>query len=114
MRRNYLAIAVILTVASGCDNVSWGGVDTRLKPPRTKAELAVEAPSPAAPLAEEEDPLPEPPDGPILLAGTRSGSQATLTVVGEIQGDALGAFASDEDVPGFRDRFHRRMARARL
>ena len=105
MRRNYLTIVVILTVASGCDNVRWGGVDARLKPPRTKAELAAEAPSPAAPLAEEENPLPEPPGAPILLAGTRSGSQATLTVVGEIQGDALGAFVSDEDVPGFRDRF---------
>ena len=105
MRRNSLAIAVILTVASGCDNVSWGGVDVRLKPPQTKAELAGEAPGRAASLTEEADLLPELPDGPILLAGTRSGSQATLTVVGEIQGDAFGAFTSDEDVPGFRDRF---------
>ncbi len=105
MRRKYLAIAVILTVASGCDNVSWGGVDVSLKPPRTRAELTAEAQGPAASLAEEENALPELPDGPILLAGRRSGSAATLTVVGEIQGDAIGAFVSDEEVPGFRDRF---------
>ena len=105
MHRNYLVIAVILTVASGCDNVTWGGVDVRLKPPRTKAEMAAGTPDPVAPSVEEGDALPELPDGPILLAGTRSGSQATLTVVGEIQGDAFGAFTSEEDVPGFRDRF---------
>ena len=105
MRRKSLAIAVILTVASGCDNVSWGGVDVSLKPPRTRAELTAEAQGPAASVAEEENALPELPDGPILLAGRRSGSAATLTVVGEIRGDAIGAFASDEDVPGFRDRF---------
>ncbi len=105
MRRNYLAIAVILTTASGCDNVGWGGVELRLKLPRTKAELAGEALSPAASLSEEDEPLSKPPDGPILLAGTRIGSQATLAVVGEIQGDAFSAFASDEDVPGFADRF---------
>jgi len=105
MRRKSLAIAVILTVASGCDNVGWGGVDVNLKPPRTKAELAAETPGPAAFAAEESEALPELPNGPILLAGRRSGSEATLTVVGEIQGDAIGAFVSDSEVPGFRDRF---------
>ena len=55
--------------------------------------------------AEESEALPELPNGPILLAGRRSGSEATLTVVGEIQGDAIGAFVSDSEVPGFRDRF---------
>ena len=98
-------IAVILTVASGCDNVGWGGVDVNLKPPRTKAKLAAETPGPAAFAAEESEALPELPNGPILLAGRRSGSEATLTVVGEIQGDAIGAFVSDSEVPGFRDRF---------
>ena len=89
MRRKSLAIAVILTVASGCDNVGWGGVDVNLKPPRTKAELAAETPGPAAFAAEESEALPELPNGPILLAGRRSGSEATLTVVGEIQGLSL-------------------------
>lgn len=105
MRRKSLAIAVMLTVASGCDNVSWGGIDVSLKPPRTKVELTAEASLPAASVEEEGDALPELPSGPILLAGRRNGSYATLTVVGEIQGDAVGAFPSEEDVPGFRDRF---------
>jgi len=105
MRRKLLAIAVILTVVSGCDNVTWGGADLRLNPPRTKAELAGQAPLPTAASVEEEEPLRDLPDGPILLAGSRSGTQATLTVVGEVQVDALGAFASDDDIPGFRDRF---------
>lgn len=105
MRRKSLAIAVILTVASGCDNVGWGGIDVNLKTPRTKAELAAETPGPAAFAAEESEALPELPNGPILLAGRRSGSEATLTVVGEIQGDAIGAFVSDSEIPGFRDRF---------
>ena len=105
MRRKSLAIAVILTMASGCDNVSWGGAYVRLKPPQTNAELAAETPDPTIASVEEEDPLLELPDGPILLAGWRSGSQATLTVVGEVQIDALGAFLSDDDVPGFREHF---------
>ena len=105
MRRKSLAIAVILTVASGCDNVSWGGAYVRLHPARTKAELAAETPDPTVASVEEEDPLFELPDGPILLAGSRNGSQATLTVVGEVQVDALGAFSSDDDVPGFREYF---------
>jgi hypothetical protein len=105
MRRKSLAIAVMLTVASGCDNVSWGGIDVGLKPPRTKAEVTAEASLPAAAVEEEGDALPELPTGPILLAGRRNGSYATLTVVGEIQGDAVGAFPSEEDVPGFLDRF---------
>ena len=33
MRKHLLAIAVILTVATGCDNVAWGGIDFEVQPP---------------------------------------------------------------------------------
>ena len=33
MQRQYLAIAVILTLATGCDNVVWEGLELRLQPP---------------------------------------------------------------------------------
>lgn len=101
MRRRWLLLAVILTVPSGCDNVTWGGVDVRLQAPPPQAEVA-----PASVIEEEpEVPLPPLPDGPILLAGTREGDVATLSVVGEVRGDALAALPTEEEVPGFRAHF---------
>ncbi|MDP2959206.1 MAG: hypothetical protein Q8N53_22480 [Longimicrobiales bacterium] len=103
MRRRLLLLAVILSVPSGCDNVRWGGVDMRLQAPPSQAEVA-----PASVVEPDvETPLPRLPDGPILLAGSRDGDRATLVVVGEVRGDALGALPTDEQVPGFQDRFTR-------
>jgi hypothetical protein len=98
MRRRWLVIAVILTVAQGCDNVTWGGVDVRLQgpPPRDSLDAAVaEAESPEAPAPDF-----APPSLPILLAGDRDGARATLAVVGELAGDGLTAFPSDEGATG--------------
>jgi len=86
MRRHLLAIAVILTVATGCDNVAWGGVAVELNAPPVAENAAPEGDEPV----EEEAPDRE--LGPILLAGTRDGSRATLSVVGEIHGDSLAMF----------------------
>lgn len=105
MRRDFLAIAVILTAGTGCDNVTWGGMDVELRPPPPRAELAAEAPGLAAALEEEVEPLPELPEGPILLAGTRSGAQATLYVVGEVRDDEVVELPDEGTVPGFRDHF---------
>ena len=104
MRRNLLAIAVILTVATGCDNVTWDGIDVQLQPPPARTELVAEAPGLSAAL-EEQDTRPELPQGPILLAGVRSGSEATLYVVGEVQGDAINELPSEESAPGFHEYF---------
>ena len=103
MRRRWLVIAVILTVAQGCDNVTWGGIDVRLQgpPPRDSVNPApVEIEGVA-----QDTPLPELPEGPILLAGTRSGATATLTVVGEVQFDAVADFPNEQQIPGYRDHF---------
>jgi hypothetical protein len=86
MRRHLLAIAVILTVAPGCDNVAWGGVEVELRSPPTALADSTGGTDPEA----EEAPPRE--LGPILLAGVRDGSRARLSVVGEIHGDSLAPF----------------------
>jgi hypothetical protein len=94
MRRHLLAIAVILTGATGCDNVDWGGAEWRLAPPPTIAAdtLAGGAAAAAGDPAGREY-------GPLLLAGTRDAGRATFAVVGEVQGEGLLAIGpAPEDV----------------
>ena len=92
MQRHLLAIAVILTAATGCDNVAWGGLDIDLRPPPTSSKLnSSEAVAPV-------DTLPMQTHGPLLLAGLRSGSRATLVVVGELDGDALAPFPDPDSL----------------
>ncbi|GMV04985.1 MAG: hypothetical protein AMXMBFR53_12650 [Gemmatimonadota bacterium] len=97
MRRRWLLLAVILTVPSGCDNVSWGGVDVRMQAPPPPAEAAPEAEGEAA----LEVSLPPLPGGPLLLVGTRDEDTATLTVVGEVRGDGLAALPPETEAPGY-------------
>ncbi len=101
MRRRWLTIAVILTVPSGCDNVTWGGADVRLERPSTHEA------APAAAVDETGDSTPPPArvTQPFLLAGTRSGDSATLVVVGLVEGDSLGALPTDASAPGFLEQF---------
>lgn len=107
MRRRWLAIAVILTVPSGCDNVAWGGVDVRLQAPRPQAELRAASDRPADTAPEDTESLPELPGGPILLAGTRDGSEATLVVVGTLEDEGLEALPAEAGAPDFRRHFTR-------
>lgn len=88
MRRHFLAIPVILTVAAGCDNVTWGGIQVSLESPSTGVE-AEAAPPPAA--------VAPPPEleGPVLMAGTREGSTVTLSPVGVVSPEGLTALPSD-------------------
>lgn len=101
MRRRWLLLAVILTVPSGCDNVTWGGVEVHMQAPPPQAEVA----PPSLTEAVEETPPPPLPEGPILLAGTREGNLATLIVVGEVRGDAIEPLPDEAAVPGFRSHF---------
>ena len=82
MRRYFMAIPVILTVAAGCDNVAWGGIEVSLEPP----------PHDSVPVADtalvEAAPAPAP-QGPLLLAGSRTGSTVTLSPVGMLLPDGL-------------------------
>jgi hypothetical protein len=86
MQKHLLAIAVILTVATGCDNVAWGGVDMELKPPPASEANPGEETN-----AAESDVSVNLP-GPLLLAGTRSGMRADFVVVGEVHPSTLHKF----------------------
>jgi hypothetical protein len=95
MRKHLLAIAVILTVGTGCDNVAFGGIDVALKSPEPsdRASEVERAPDEAT--------GPTNVDGPVLLAGVREGARADFVVVGEVQPDGLHYFpdiAFPEDV----------------
>jgi hypothetical protein len=88
----------IVIAASGCDNVSWGGVDIRLEGPsadtgsgQADAGQVQGEPDLASPL------------GPLLYAGLRSGDQVEVVPVAEITSGGLrplpGATAGEEPGP---------------
>lgn len=89
MRRHLLTIGVILAVASGCDNVAFEGAQVEVVPPPVAIDTAETT------TAEETGPTNL--DNPVLLAGLRDGARASLTVVGEIDGDVVQPFPD----PGF-------------
>lgn len=103
MRRRWLAWAVIVTMTSGCDNVAWGGVDMHLEPPVSRAELVPSRGGDEDVEEEDSIALPALPEGPLLLAGTRDGSSATLVVVGEVRGETVAPLPSEEEAPGYRE-----------
>ncbi len=94
MRRHFLAIAVILTVPTGCDNVAWGGIEVSVESPETTSEGAPGTESAAAPAEAVAEPEPI---GPLLLAGTRTGSALTLTPVGMLGASGLEPLPTDPD-----------------
>lgn len=106
MVRRWLTLFVIVTAPSGCDNVAWGGFDMRLEAPPPRAEVAGSTPSE---VEATDAPLPELPAGPILLAGVRDGSSATLRVVGEVGPEGLLPLTREEDAPGFTEHFARQL-----
>lgn len=88
MRKHLLAVALILTVATGCDNVAWGGAEVQLRAPATPEPADT---TPGDDQAEAGDSVVKVP-GPILLAGQREGPRAELVLVGEILADGLHSF----------------------
>jgi len=93
MQREHLAIAVILTLATGCDNVAWEGLELRLNPPTSSSAISSEQSVITPDLADEEQSLGIP-KRPILLSGKRTGSTAKLTAVGEVNGNSLTAISN--------------------
>lgn len=92
MRRRWLAIAVILTVAPGCDNVSWGGASLTLRTPTERVDLLAEAAPDTVPGEVEEAPAPETPSA--LFAGSRTATRATVVAVGELRRGAVTPIAA--------------------
>ena len=99
-----LSALLIVSAATGCDNVEWGGIDVRLQPP---PPALVGAPpdtaTEAVPVAEE---LPR---APYLYMGQRDSSGVRLVPVGAIMRDSLIAFPSESVSPGYRNRFVREL-----
>lgn len=86
MPKHLLAIAVILTVAAGCDNVAWGGIDVELMPPPVSTQL------PSEPTDTVVDTTPQNVNGPLLLAGVREDERGRLVLLGEMLPEGLQAF----------------------
>jgi hypothetical protein len=87
MQKHLLAIGLILTGATGCDNVAWGGIDVQLQSPPAAEEPAADSSDEVT----EADTVTKVP-GPVLLAGERAGERADLVLVGELLADGLSAF----------------------
>ena len=100
--RRWIALACMVMTVSGCENVAWGGVEVALQAPLPKAQP--EVPDEAAEEANEEANLPPLPTGPLLLAGTRDGSSATLVLVGEIQPDGASLAPAELASESYRER----------
>lgn len=94
MGKHLLAVALILTGATGCDNVAWGGIDVQLQAPPASEE-GPDSMGTAPPGTDSVTKVP----GPILLAGDRTGERADLVVVGEILEGGLARFP-DPRFPG--------------
>lgn len=93
MQKHLLAVAVILTAGTGCDNVEFGGIDIALRSPEPAnrpAVVEVEPSESTGPVNVHE---------PLLLAGVRDGARGRFFVVGEVHPDALRPFPD----PGFPD-----------
>ncbi|MDZ7778605.1 MAG: hypothetical protein U5R14_01540 [Gemmatimonadota bacterium] len=82
---------MILTVASGCDNVAWGGIDVTIESPSTLADTGRDSAS------VEEPEAPQPRLGPALLAGRRQGSEVRLSPVGMLLDDSLAPLPGPAD-----------------
>ena len=81
-----LLLCGIVIVATGCDNVEWGGIDVSLRRPSE----ALDSDPPADEVEAVEDTVPDGPSlGPVLYLGYRDGDEATLVSVAEIRPDGL-------------------------
>ena len=81
-----LPLLGIVIVATGCDNVEWGGVELGLRSPSdsTVSEASAEVEE-----VVENPVLDNPPMGPVLYLGHRAGGEAILVAVAEIRPDGL-------------------------
>ena len=102
-----LPLLGIVIVATGCDNVEWGGVELGLSSP---SDSLVSESSPE--VTEVVESIDNPAIGPILYLGHRAGGEATLVAVAEIRpngffpleasgsAEASRAFAAEHLSPG--------------
>jgi len=81
-----LLLLGIVIVATGCDNVEWGGIDFELR--RPSEDLVSDSPPDEVEVVA--DTASEGPSlGPVLYMGYRDGEEATLVPVAEIRPEGL-------------------------
>lgn len=81
-----LLLLGIVIIATGCDQVEWGGIDVSLR--RPSEDLVSDSASDEAEVVEDTVSV-GPSLGPVLYMGYRDGDQATLVPVAEIVPDGL-------------------------
>ena len=81
-----LPLLGIVIVATGCDNVEWGGVQLGLRAP---SDSRVSNPSAEVVEVVVDPVLDNPRMGPVLYLGHRAGGEAILVAVAEIRPDGL-------------------------
>lgn len=101
-RLRRLAIPVILTALTACDNVRWEGVDVRLEPPPTAEDTT--AGEPVEPETDRPPPLSV---GPVLYAVQRDDPETVLFAVARIGEDGDLQPLPADTVEDFASRFTR-------
>lgn len=96
MMRASIIVAMMLTIATGCDNVGWGGADLAVVPPPPKASGL---PASGEDLAEAM------PEGPILFYVVPNAAGGVMVPVGEIAGDSLIPLKARSDAGLYAGRF---------
>lgn len=91
-----LRIALIVTLAAGCDNVSWGGVDVAVVPPPAKSAATRTATDTSAAGL---------PTAPVLYYVHRAGVRGLMVPVAEISADSLRSIRTDTDWRRFDQRY---------
>lgn len=91
-----IIVALMLTIATACDNVGWGGADLAVVPPPPKAS--------GLPISGE-DLAEKMPEGPILFYVVPNQGGGTMVPVGQIAGDSLLPMHARKDVALYAGRF---------
>jgi hypothetical protein len=97
IRSARVAFGLIVILLTGCDNVSWGGVDLAVVPPPPKAVEVAEG--------TEEGGVEPLPTNPILYYVARTAEGGRMTPVGQISGDSLAPIRAVGDAATYAGRF---------
>lgn len=95
------AAVLILTGASACDNVQWGGNDVEIVPPPPRTQSVLLEPGDSVATASGL------PTGPVLFHLLRTDGGVRLVPIAEVSGDSLRTFRRPEGVAeeAYRQRF---------